>query len=138
MKRAGITATVRVIDAVQYDRRRIAYDYDMIEYRWDQSLSPGNEQQVFFGSAGADLPGSRNYPGIRSAAVDALTASLGRTVAREDLLARVHALDRVLCWGYYVVPLYYLPVNQIASWAHLHHPAVTPLTGVAPETWWIE
>ena len=59
LKRAGIALRVRVVDAVQYDRRRITYDFDMIEYRWDQSLSPGNEQAFYWGSAAAD---ARRHP----------------------------------------------------------------------------
>ena len=70
LKRAGITLRVRVVDAVQYDRRRITYDFDMIEYRWDQSLSPGNEQAFYWGSAAADAAGhaqlhGRQEPGDR-------------------------------------------------------------------------
>ena len=63
-KRAGIALRVRVVDAVQYDRRRITYDFDMIQYRWDQSLSPGNEQAFYWGSAAADAQGTRNYMGV--------------------------------------------------------------------------
>ena len=54
LKRAGIDARVRIVDAVQYERRRITFDFDMIEYRWEQSLSPGNEQAFYWGSAAAD------------------------------------------------------------------------------------
>ena len=75
LKRAGIAARVRVVDAVQYDRRRLTYDYDMIEYRWDQSLSPGNEQAFYWGSAAADADGTRNYMGVKSAAIDAMIAA---------------------------------------------------------------
>ena len=66
LKRAGIAARVRSVDAVQYDGRRLAYDFDMIENRWDQSLSPGNEQAFYWGSAAADAPGTRNYMGVKS------------------------------------------------------------------------
>ena len=64
LKRAGITANLRSVDAVQFDRRKLTYDYDMIEYRWDQSLSPGNEQAFYWGSAAADTDGTRNYMGV--------------------------------------------------------------------------
>jgi len=138
LSRLGIRARVRTVDSAQFQARLDQFDYDLVAYQWLSTLSPGIEQQVFFGSRAADLPGSRNYAGIRSAAVDALTATLGQTVARDDLVTRLHALDRVLCWGFYAVPFYYLPVDQIASWAPLHHPQRTPLTGVAAETWWIE
>ncbi len=39
---------IRSVDAVQYDRR-LTYDFDMIQNRWDQSLSPGNEQRLLLG-----------------------------------------------------------------------------------------
>src|SRR5690606_2714610 len=58
LARAGIEAHVRTVDAVQYDRRRLTYDFDMIEARWDQSLSPGNEQAFYWGSAAADVDGT--------------------------------------------------------------------------------
>ena len=76
LKRAGIAARVRVVDAVQYEGRRLTYDFDMIENRWDQSLSPGNEQAFYWGSAAADQPGTRNYMGVKSPAVDAMIAAL--------------------------------------------------------------
>src|SRR4051794_1019656 len=53
LRRAGIALKVRMVDAVQYDRRLQTYDYDMIQYRWDESLSPGNEQSFYWGSAAA-------------------------------------------------------------------------------------
>src|SRR5262249_46603365 len=70
LQRAGIALRVRIVDAVQYDRRRITYDFDMIENRWDESLSPGNEQAFYWGSAAADAQGTRNYMGAKSKAID--------------------------------------------------------------------
>ncbi len=67
---------MRFVDAVQFEGRRLNYDFDMIENCWDQSLSPGNEQSFYWGSAAADQPGTRNYMGIKSAAVDAMIAAL--------------------------------------------------------------
>ena len=76
LKRAGIEARVRTVDATQFERRRIGFDFDMMEYRWEQSLSPGNEQLFYWGSAAADEQGSRNYMGVRSKAVDAMIAAM--------------------------------------------------------------
>jgi peptide/nickel transport system substrate-binding protein len=136
VKRAGITAKVRVVDAVQYDRRRISYDFDMIEYRWDQSLSPGNEQAFYWGQAAADEQGTRNYMGAKSPAIDAMIAAMLRARERPDFIAAVHALDRVLMSGFYLVPLYHLPDQWVARWSYIQHPAVTSLSGYLPETWW--
>jgi peptide/nickel transport system substrate-binding protein len=138
LKRAGIAARVRMVDAVQYEGRRLTYDFDMIEYRWDQSLSPGNEQAFYWGSAAADQPGTRNYMGVKSAAVDAMIAALLKAEGRADFVAAVRALDRVLISGFYVIPLFYPPAQWIARWTTVGRPATTSLYGYLPETWWRE
>ena len=138
LKRAGINAGVRVVDAVQFEGRRLAYDFDMIENRWDQSLSPGNEQAFYWGSAAADEPGTRNYMGIKSAAVDAMISSLLEAQTREDFVAAVRALDRALLSGFYTIPLFHLPEQWLARWTRIARPATTSLYGYLPETWWSE
>ena len=136
LARAGIDAQVRLVDAVQYDQRRVSFDFDMIEYRWEQSLSPGNEQSFYWGSAAADQPGSRNYMGVRSAGIDAMIAALLGARGRADFVAAVRSLDRLLISGCYVVPLFYLPDQWVARWISIAHPARTSLSGYLPETWW--
>ena len=122
LTRAGIAAQVRLVDAVQYDQRRVSFDFDVIEYRWEQSLSPGNEQSFYWGSAAAGEQGSRNYMGVRSAAIDAMIAAMLRARERADFVAAVRALDRVLISGFYVVPLFYLPAQWVARRAFIEHP----------------
>lgn len=136
LKRSGIDARVRLVDAVQHDRRRQTYDYDMILYRWDQSLSPGNEQSFYWGSAAADEPGTRNYMGAKNPAIDAAIAAMLAARSRDDFVSAVRALDRVLISGFYVVPLFHLPDQWIARWTRIEHPAGTSLFGYLPETWW--
>ncbi|HKA78486.1 MAG TPA: extracellular solute-binding protein [Xanthobacteraceae bacterium] len=138
LKRAGIAARVRVVDAVQYEGRRLTYDFDMIQNRWEQSLSPGNEQAFYWGSEAADLPGTRNYMGVKSAAVDAMIAALLKAESRDDFVASVRALDRVLISGFYVIPLFHLPSQWIARWNTISRPEKTSLYGYLPETWWRE
>ena len=136
LKRAGIDVRVRMVDDVQFDRRRLTYDFDMIQNRWDQSLSPGNEQAFYWGSAAADEQGTRNYMGVKSAAADAMIAAMLKAREREDFVAAVRALDRVLISGFYVVPLFHLPDQWVARWAQIQRPAATSLFGYLPETWW--
>jgi peptide/nickel transport system substrate-binding protein len=138
LKRAGIGARVRMVDAVQYEGRRLVYDFDMIQYRWDQSLSPGNEQAFYWGSAAADQPGTRNYMGVKSPAVDAMIAALLKAESRDDFVAAVRALDRTLLSGFYVIPLFHLPAQWIARWTVIGRPDTTSLYGYLPETWWRE
>jgi len=138
LKRAGVMPQIRMVDAVQYDQRKTGFDFDMIQNRWDQSLSPGNEQAFYWGSAAADEPGSRNYMGARSAAADAMIAALLAARRRAEFVAAVRALDRVLMSGIYVVPLYHLPGQWIARWSAIRHPDATSVSGYLPETWWRE
>jgi peptide/nickel transport system substrate-binding protein len=136
LARAGIDAEVRLVDAVQYDQRKSSFDFDMIEYRWEQSLSPGNEQAFYWGSAAAGEDGSRNYMGVRSPAIDAMIAAMLGARQHGDFVDAVRALDRVLISGWYVVPLFYLPAQWVARWSYVLHPARTSLYGYLPETWW--
>jgi peptide/nickel transport system substrate-binding protein len=138
LARAGINAQVRMVDAVQYDQRRVTFDFDMIQYGWEQSLSPGNEQSFYWGSAAADEEGSRDYMGVRSPAIDAMIAAMLQARDRGNFVAAVRALDRLLISGVYVVPLFYLPQQWVARWRYIQHPERTSLSGYLPETWWRE
>jgi peptide/nickel transport system substrate-binding protein len=136
LKRAGIAVRVRVVDAVQYDRRRLTYDFDMIEYRWDQSLSPGNEQLFYWSAEAANQDGTRNYMGAKNPAIDAMIAALLRARERDEFVSAVRALDRVLMSGFYLVPLFHLPEQWVARWTTIAHPKEISLFGYLPETWW--
>ena len=136
LKHAGIRMDVRTVDATQYERRRITFDFDMIQYRWEQSLSPGNEQYFYWGSAAAGQQGSRNYMGVRSPAIDAMIAAMLKARERPDFAAAARALDRLLLSGFYVIPLFYLPQQWMARWTRIAHPEQTSLFGILPETWW--
>ena len=136
LKRAGIEASVRAVDAVQFDQRRLAFDFDMIQNRWDQSLSPGNEQYFYWGSEAADNQGTRNYMGAKDPAIDAMIAAMLEARDRRDFVSAVRALDRTLMSGFYAIPLFNVQEQWIARWNRIEHPQATALTGYLPETWW--
>jgi peptide/nickel transport system substrate-binding protein len=136
LKRAGIAVTVRSVDAVQFDQRRLGFDFDMIQNRWDQSLSPGNEQWLYWGSRAADSQGSRNYMGARDPAIDAMIEALLAARQRPGFVSAVRALDRALISGFYVIPVFNVREQWIARWNRIERPAAIALTGYLPETWW--
>lgn len=136
LKRAGIAASVRAVDGVQFDQRKLSFDFDMLQNRWDQSLSPGNEQSFYWGTEAAALPGTRNYMGARDPAIDAMIAALLETRDHADFVRAVRALDRALMSGFYAIPLYNVGEQWIARWNRIERPAATALTGYLPETWW--
>ena len=136
LRRLGVEARVRTVDTSQYQFRRNTYDFDMMIYRWGMSLSPGNEQAFYWGTKAAGQEGTRNYPGIRNPAVDKLIERMTQARKREVFVDVVRAMDRVLLWGHYVVPLYYLQGDRIAYWHRFGRPKVTPLYGVVIDAWW--
>ncbi len=139
LERLGITVTVRMVDSSQYINRLRARDFDMIVSGWGQSLSPGNEQRDFFGAQAADREGSRNYAGIKDAAVDALIDKVIYATDRADLVATTHALDRVLMWNEFVIPAWTLNYTRTARWDRFSHPAPLPAYSFAfPDIWWFD
>jgi microcin C transport system substrate-binding protein len=133
----GIKSTVRTIDSAQYERRVQAFDYDCIVGSWGQSLSPGNEQRNFWGSEAADREGSRNFVGIKNPAVDKLIDRIIFAKDREELVAACRALDRVLLWNHYVVPMWNIPYERIAFWNRFGRPEKLPDHSLGfPAIWW--
>jgi microcin C transport system substrate-binding protein len=136
LKRIGISVRVHPVDSAQYQARLAAFDYDVTAAKWTNSLSPGNEQVFFWGSAAADQQGSRNYPGIKDPVVDILANAIPAALTRDDLVATTHALDRVLMAGHYTIPFYYIGADDIGSWSsRAQHPATMPLYGTVLESW---
>ena len=136
LKRAGIIVSVRVVDPVQFDQRRLSFEFDMIQNRWDQSLSPGNEQAFYWGSEAADRTGTRNYMGAKDPAIDAMIAALLRARDRPEFISTVRALDRTLMAGFYAIPVLNAAEEWIARWNRIEQPKRTALTGALPESWW--
>ena len=136
VKRLGIAASVRIVDSAQYEARRAGFDFDMIVNAWGNSLSPGNEQAFYWSSSAADTPGTRNYPGVRDPAIDAMIQVLVQARTREELVAAARALDRRLMGGRYVVPLYYMWEDWLAWRSHLRMPERMSRYGYIVQTWW--
>lgn len=133
----GIKSTVRTIDSAQYERRVQAFDYDCIVGSWGQSLSPGNEQRNFWGSEAADREGSRNFVGIKNPAVDKLINKIIFAKDRDELVAACRALDRVLLWNHYVVPMWNIPYERVAYWNRFGRPEKLPDHSIGfPAIWW--
>jgi peptide/nickel transport system substrate-binding protein len=136
LRQIGIAAEVRIVDSAQFSRMLQDYDYDMVPVSWFNSLSPGNEQKFYFGSAGRDTPGTRNYPGIADPAVDAAIESLLKATGRDDFVAAVRALDRLLVNGIYLIPFFDAGGQWVARWQHIGRPDEQPLPGFEATTLW--
>jgi len=137
VKKIGIDARIRTVDASQYTNRVRSFDYDMIYGIWAQSLVPGNEQSDYWGSSSVGQEGSKNYAGIADPAIDELIKKIVFAPDRDELVATTHALDRVLLAHHYVIPLFYSKTVNIAYWNHLARPQELPYYGLGfPDVWW--
>jgi len=134
----GIELTLRRVEVPQYINRLRSRDFDMIVSGFPQSSSPGNEQREFWTSGAADNPGSRNFIGLRDPAIDQLVEQLINADSRQSLISHARALDRVLQWGYYVIPNWHIKTWRVAYWNHIGHPKVSPKYDVGIDTWWIK
>ncbi|WP_435530787.1 extracellular solute-binding protein [Pseudotabrizicola formosa] len=142
LKRLGISARVTTVDNAQYIERTNSYAFDMTHYIRSLSLSPGNEQTLYWGSAGVTQPGTRNWMGMASPAAEAMIETMLNAPDTETFAAATQALDRVLTTGRYVVPMWYSDVSRLAHRKELKFPARLPLygdwIGFQPEVWWHE
>ena len=136
LEKLGVGVNIRIVDVSQYISRLRSFDYDMIVSSFGQSNSPGNEQREYWGSAAADIEGSRNFIGIKDPVVDKLIEQLIQAPDREQLVLRARALDRVLQWNHYVVPQFHIASHRIAYWNKFSFPSVRPKYALGIDTWW--
>lgn len=137
LKKIGVEATFRVVDPSQYQNRMDSFDFDMTIQSFGQSESPGNEQREFWGSDRADMKGSRNIIGIKDPVIDDLVTQLIHATSREDLVTKTRALDRVLLWRHYVIPMWHYPKWRVAYWAKLKRPEhLSNQSPLITTTWW--
>ncbi|MBP2295179.1 extracellular solute-binding protein [Azospirillum rugosum] len=144
LRKVGIDATLRLVDTAQYQARTDEFDFDVVVANFNFFTPPGTELRSYFGSAAADIKGSANYAGIREPAADAL---IDRALAAKDLdsvQAATRALDRVLLWGFYMIPHWYNPENWVAYKTKLAFPDTPPKYDLGfrntgfPDTWWVQ
>ena len=135
----GIKATIRRVDAAQYERRIKAFDFDVVTQRYVMRTTPGPELHSFFSSQAARTDGSFNLAGIADPAVDALISKVIEAQSRDELLVATRALDRVLRAGHYWVPHWYKASHNLAFWNKFGRPTTKPdyERGIL-DTWWYD
>lgn len=136
LARLGITVQIRLTDSAQRWARLRTFDFDMIQWTWHASLSPGNEQMNRWSVESATTELSLNYTGIKDPSVNALIDAVLSARDRPNFVAAVRALDRLLISGDYVIPLYHPRTQWIAHWNHIQGPEKPPLWGFVLDTWW--
>jgi len=141
LEKLGIQADYRTIDPALYIDRLNRFDFDMTVNVFGQSQSPGNEQRDFWHSSAVDRPGSRNLIGIKDPVVDHLVDKIIYAEKQEELTAACKALDRVLWYGYYLIPNWYVARHRVTYWNRFVQPDKLPLYYSPMQllvTWWMK
>ncbi|PXX95306.1 extracellular solute-binding protein [Halomonas sp. LBP4] len=138
MARLGVQGSIRIVDINQYLNRLRSFDFDMVIGQFPQSNNPGNEQREFWTSDFAESPQSRNLMGLANPVVDDLVERLIRADSREELNTITRALDRVLLWGFYLIPQYHSGETRIAVWDKFAWPEPFPEYGMDLAAWWVD
>ncbi|TRC99691.1 ABC transporter substrate-binding protein [Mesorhizobium sp. WSM4303] len=138
LEKIGIKVTIRSLEADQIQSRKQRFDFEVLigSSGFSNSLSPGIEQSFRWGSSEAKREGSFNLAGVADPAVDAAIDAMLRARTKEDYVAAVRVLDRLLISGNYLVPMQYNAQQWLAYWNYLDHPKKTPIFGYQWPTWW--
>jgi microcin C transport system substrate-binding protein len=137
LKLIGVAVTVRAVDDSQFTERTRNRDFDIMYNAWSQTLNPGNEQAEYWGSKSASTPGTRNWMGVSDPAIDEIIQKIIFASGRDDQVAAVHALDRVLLHHHYLIPSYNRREIPTAWWDKFERPKNLPTYSVGfPTIWW--
>ena len=137
LARVGIEANLRTVDASQYKQRLDQYDYDMILTTLAQSLSPGQEQWLYFHSSQVDVKGGRNYAGVANPVIDDLLSQLLAVKSRDEQIAVTRAIDRILLWNHYTIPNWYIGHHRLAYRNRFAYKTTPPYT-LGLRAWWLK
>jgi microcin C transport system substrate-binding protein len=142
LEKLGMKVNYRIVDVALYQQRVDVFDYDIIINSYGQSQSPGNELFGYWHSSSATKEGSNNVIGLQNPVVDALIEKVVYAPNRQSLVTATHALDRVMLYGEYMLPNWYIASHRIAYWDKFGQPSTRPLyydvMGWMLDTWWIK
>ncbi|MDE7608691.1 extracellular solute-binding protein [Enterobacter hormaechei] len=137
LARLGVTMNIRQVDMAQLTNRKRSRDYDMMQTLWAAQPWPSSDLQISWASGYFDS--SYNAPGVKSPVIDALIAKIVAAQGdKNKLLPLGRALDRVLTWNYYMLPMWYMGEDRVARWDKFSLPAVRPVYTLGFDTWWYD
>ncbi|MCX5580677.1 extracellular solute-binding protein [Kaistia terrae] len=137
LKAIGVKASMRMVDAAQYQSRKNDFDFDIMAHRIMFDATPIDGIEQIFGSASADVPSGSNLAGLKHPVVDALVARAANVRDRAELETLMRGLDRVLRSLHIWFPAWLSTAHRVAVWDMFGWPDTKPDFGFSPEsTWW--
>jgi microcin C transport system substrate-binding protein len=137
LARLGITMEIRQVDNSQITNRLRTRDYDMMPRVWRAMPWPSSDLQISWSSQYIDS--TYNSPGVKNPVIDKLIAQIIQAQGNKDqLLPLGRALDRVLTWNYYMLPMWFMSADQIAYWDKFSMPGTRPVYSLGFDNWWYD
>ncbi|MFS2224486.1 extracellular solute-binding protein [Pantoea sp. B65] len=137
LQRLGINIDIRQVDSSQYLRRLRKGDYDMIPTNYYAQASPDPSLRIIWASQ--YIESSWNTPRVKNPVVDSLVEKIFQHQGDKDaLLPLGRALDRVLLWNYYMIPMWYSAEDRYAYWNKFSMPGIAPTYSLGTDTWWYD
>ena len=105
--RLGIQIDFRAVDAAQMRHLSRNYDFDILYYRevFAPLPTPGAGMMQLYTSQAADTPNQFNRAGIRDPAIDDAITRMVAATDRRTVVDMLRAVDRILRFNYYSIPL---------------------------------
>ena len=139
LKRLGITATIRLVESSQYINLQRDFDFDAVLKNQDILMPPVIELEATYHSESAKDPVSRNVAGIGHPVLDYLITQANLATTLEEMTAACRAIDRVLLWQYYQIPLYAVDLRRTVHWDKFGIPDFEAKYWPAfPDGWWYD
>ena len=139
LEQLGISSTFRLAESSQYINRLRNFDYDAVMRNQDILMPPVHELKATYHSDSAMEPLSRNVAGVGHPVVDFLVTKASEATTFQQMIASCRALDRLLLWQYYVIPLYAVDLRRTIHWDKFGVPDFEPKYLPAfPDGWWYD
>ncbi|WP_232237059.1 extracellular solute-binding protein [Thiosulfatihalobacter marinus] len=136
LQRMGIDAVQEKVDPAQYTLRERERDYDLVFDSYVAFLDTGTGLFQRYGSAEAAFS-LFNPAGLASPLVDKIIEVSLQTETREDRDVALMALDRVLRWERFMIPVWYNDSSWVAYYDQYEYPDPLPRYSVGTlDFWW--
>ncbi|CAM4197170.1 MULTISPECIES: extracellular solute-binding protein [Lelliottia] len=137
LERLGVTVEIRQVDNAQITNRMRNRDYDMMPRLWQAQPWPNTNLRISWASD--YINSSYNAPGVKSPVIDNLIAQIIAAQGDKDKLVPLgRALDRVLTWNYYMLPMWFMGEDRLAYWDKFSKPSVRPIYSLGFDNWWYD
>ena len=137
LERLGVTVEIRQVDNAQITNRMRNRDYDMMPRVWQAQPWPNTNLRISWASE--YINSTYNAPGVKSPVIDNLINQIIAAQGDKTKLVPLgRALDRVLTWNYYMLPMWFMGEDRLAYWDKFSQPSIRPIYSLGLDNWWYD